>query len=429
MGFDVLYLPPIHPIGTSKRKGPNNSLQSQPSDPGSPWAIGSPEGGHKSIHPQLGTFEDFAALVEAASRLGIKLALDIAFQCSPDHPYVSEHPDWFYHRPDGSIKYAENPPKKYEDIYPLNFESESWQQLWEELCDVIFFWIEKGVHIFRIDNPHTKPYPFWQYLIAKVKSRHPETIFLSEAFARPRIMEQLAKCGFSQSYTYFTWRTSKWEITDYLHELTQTELVEFLRPNFFANTPDILPENLQYGGPSSFLIRATLAATLSASWGVYGPAFEMCVSEAVSGTEEYLNSEKYEIKNWDFNDPRTIGPYIGRLNRIRQAHPALHNNRTLRFLEINSDELIAYCKTDPRSNDLLITVVNLDPYNVQSGHLTLPLEQLGVDPDFQVHDLITDRRYNWSSPTNFVQLAPNAPAYIFKVRKRVRREFDFDYFV
>lgn len=429
MGFDVLYLPPIHPIGITKRKGKNNSLVAEADDVGSPWAIGLGDGGHRSVHPQLGTLEDFDALVRAAGEKNIRIALDIAFQCSPDHPYVKQHPEWFYHRPDGTIKYAENPPKKYEDIYPIDFECDQWESLWEELTDVVRFWVKHGVHIFRIDNPHTKPYLFWKYLIGEIKRETPEVIFLSEAFARPKIMRYLAKCGFSQSYTYFTWRTSKWELEQYLTELTKTQLIEFFRPNFFANTPDILPENLQHGGRNSFMIRATLAATLSSSWGIYGPAYELCVNKAIEGKEEYLFSEKYEIKAWNLDDPTSIREYITRLNHIRRTHPALHNNRSLRFLDISNNNMIAYCKTDPASEDTIVVVVNLDPYNAQSGYLRLPLQEFGVENYFQVHDLITDRRYNWAGDSNVVSLAQGVPAYIFRLRKRLRREQDFDYFM
>lgn len=429
LGFDILYLPPVHPIGTTKRKGRNNSLVTREGDPGSPWAIGAAEGGHRSVHPQLGSLEDFDALVKAAGERDIKIALDIAFQCSPDHPYVKEHPEWFYHRPDGSIKYAENPPKKYEDIYPIDFECDNWEALWEELANVVRFWVSHGVYIFRIDNPHTKPYLFWKYLIAEVKREAPQAVFLSEAFSRPKVMMYLAKCGFSQSYTYFTWRTSKWELMDYLSELTRTEAVDFFRPNFFANTPDILPDNLQHGGRNSFMIRATLAAMLSASWGIYGPAYELCVDEAVPGKEEYLYSEKYEIKKWDLDDPISIREYIARLNEIRRQHSALHNNRSLRFLDIQNNYMLAFCKSDPAESDLIIVVVNLDPYNAQSGYLTLPLHELGVEEYYQVHDLLTNRRYNWQGESNLVSLSPGVPAYIFRLRKRLRREQDFDYYM
>lgn len=430
MGFDVLYLPPVHPIGTTKRKGRNNTLVAVEGDPGSPWAIGSPEGGHCAVHPQLGTLEDFDALVKSAADRGIRIALDIAYQCSPDHPYVKDHPEWFYHRPDGSIKYAENPPKKYEDIYPLDFECDNWQELWAELVNVIRFWVKRGVNIFRIDNPHTKPYLFWKYLIDEIKHESPQVVFLAEAFARPKVMKYLAKCGFTQSYTYFTWRSSKWEITEYMTELTRSEAVEYFRPNFFANTPDILPDNLQHGGRNSFMIRVTLAATLSATYGIYGPAYELCVDEPVRpGAEEYLNSEKYEIKVWDLDAPISIREYISRLNAIRAEHSAMHNNRSLRFLEIQNKEMIAYCKSDRGDDDLIIVVVNLDPYNTQSGYLTIPLQEFGVDNFFQVHDLITNRRYNWAGETNLVSLPPGVPAYIFRLRKRLRREQDFDYFM
>jgi starch synthase (maltosyl-transferring) len=429
LGFDILYLPPIHPIGVTKRKGRNNSLVAKEGDPGSPWAIGATEGGHRSVHPQLGTLADFDALVKAAAERNIRIALDIAFQCSPDHPWVKEHPEWFYHRPDGTIKYAENPPKKYEDIYPIDFEGENWEGLWEELTDVIRFWIGHGVNIFRIDNPHTKPYLFWKYLIAEIKREAPQAVFLAEAFSRPKVMMQLAKCGFSQSYTYFTWRTSKWELMEYLEELTATEAVEYFRPNFFANTPDILPDNLQHGGRNSFMIRATLASMLSATWGIYGPAYELCVSDAIPGKEEYLYSEKYEIKKWDLEDPNSIREYIGRLNEIRAEHTALHNNRSLRFLEIANKDMIAFCKSDKHDNDLIIVVVNLDPYNPQSGYLNLPLREFGIDDNFQVHDLLTNRRYNWSGESNLVSLTPGVPGYIFRLRKRLRREQDFDYFM
>lgn len=430
MGFGILYLPPIHPIGITKRKGQNNSLTAKPDDPGSPWAIGAAAGGHKAINPQLGTFEDFDELVAAAKSRGIQIALDIAFQCSPDHPYVKEHPEWFYHRPDKSIKYAENPPKKYEDIYPLDFESTAWQSLWNELTDVILFWIGHGVNVFRIDNPHTKPYQFWQYLIRQIKTKHPETIFLSEAFARPKIMKQLAKVGFSQSYTYFTWRNTKHEFIEYMHELTKTEMAEYFRPNFFANTPDILPENLQYSGRTGFMLRATLAAMLSASYGIYGPAYELCVADAIPGTEEYRNSEKYEIKHWNLEDANSIQQYIARLNAIRNSHPALHNNRSIRFYNISNDQMLAFSKTDEASGDMVLVVINLDPYNSQSGQLTLPLQELGFDWQYQVHDLISNRRYTLIGETNLVSLDPRlSPAYIFAVHKRLRRENDFDYFI
>lgn len=430
LGFDILYLPPIHPIGTTKRKGQNNTLVAGPDDPGSPWAIGSTDGGHKAVHADLGTIADVDNLVAAADSLGIKIALDIAYQCSPDHPYVKEHPEWFYHRPDNSIKYAENPPKKYEDIFPLDFESEKWESLWDELVDVIRFWIGHGVKVFRIDNPHTKPYPFWKYLIEKIKLENPEVIFLSEAFARPNVMKQLAKAGFSQSYTYFTWRNTKHELTEYMQQLTRTESVEYLRPNFFANTPDILPENLQYGGRASFMMRATLASMLSSTYGVYGPAYELCISDAISGSEEYRDSEKYEIKTWNLDDPISIKDYLKRLNDIRKEHPALQNNRSIRFFDISNEQMLAFSKMDKDSDDVVLVVVNLDPLCAQSGQLTLPLKEFGVEQQFQVHDLISNRRYTWTGATNLVTLDPAlSPAYVFVLRKRLRSEKDFDYFL
>jgi starch synthase (maltosyl-transferring) len=336
MGFDILYLPPIHPIGRTNRKGKNNVLEDNPDDIGSPWAIGSKEGGHQAIHPQLGTLEDFQKLIMKAKTHGIELAMDLAFQCSPDHPYVKEHPDWFRWRPDGSIQFAENPPKKYEDIIPLNFEMENWKELWEELKSIILFWIEKGVRIFRVDNPHTKPFSFWEWLIKEIKEEYPDVIFLSEAFTRPKVMYRLAKLGMTQSYTYFAWRNTKRELIEYLTELTQTEVKEYFRPNFWPNTPDILPEPLQYGGRSVFLVRLVLAATLSSNYGIYGPVFELCIHEAISGREEYLNSEKYEIKHWDRDKSGTLQDFITRVNRIRKENPALQATFNLSFYEVDN---------------------------------------------------------------------------------------------
>lgn len=430
MGFDVLYLPPIHPIGVTKRKGPNNTLTAGSNDPGSPWAIGAEEGGHKAINPALGTMEDFQSLVKAAAGHGIDIALDIAFQCSPDHPYVKEHPEWFYHRPDGTIRCAENPPKRYEDIYPLDFECENWQALWDELKDVVLFWAQRGVKVFRVDNPHTKPYPFWHYLIHAVKSVHPETVFLSEAFARPKVMTYLAKCGFSQSYTYFTWRNNKDEITQYFNELYNTEIAEYLRPNLFANTPDILPDFLQYGGRSAFLLRVALAATLSASYGIYGPPYELCVADAMSGAEEYRESEKYQIRHWNLDEPDSISDFITRLNKIRRQNRALHANRNLRFLNIDNREMVAFVKSTEDGANTILVIVNLDPHHVQSGNLHIPFAELGADQTFQVHDLITGVRFFWNGDTNFVRLDPQvSPAYIFKVLRKLKSERDFDYFV
>jgi len=432
MGFDVLYLPPIHPIGRTNRKGKNNAPRGTLDDPGSPWAIGAEEGGHKAIHPELGAMEDFKALVSKASEYGIELAMDVAFQCSPDHPYVKDHPEWFRLRPDGTLQYAENPPKKYEDIYPINFESEKWQELWDELKSVVLFWIEKGIRIFRVDNPHTKPFPFWEWLITEVRKDYPEVIFLAEAFTRPKVMNRLAKLGFTQSYTYFTWRSSKKEITEYLTELTQTEQREYFRPNFWPNTPDILPELLQYGGRPAFVIKLILAATLSSNYGIYGPAFELCVNEALPGKEEYLNSEKYELKQWDWDRSGNLKQFIARVNRIRRENPALQTTRNLRFFEVDNDHLLFYGKETADGSESIMVVVNLDPYHTQSGWLQIPIHELGITPDqpYLCHDLLSDDKYIWQGEANHVELNPHIlPAYIFKLRKRLKRETDFDYFM
>jgi len=376
--------------------------------------------------------EDFKALVSKASEYGIELAMDVAFQCSPDHPYVKDHPEWFRLRPDGTLQYAENPPKKYEDIYPINFESEKWQELWDELKSVVLFWIEKGIRIFRVDNPHTKPFPFWEWLITEVRKDYPEVIFLSEAFTRPKVMNRLAKLGFTQSYTYFTWRSSKKEITEYLTELTQTEQREYFRPNFWPNTPDILPELLQYGGRPAFVIKLILAATLSSNYGIYGPAFELCVNEALPGKEEYLNSEKYELKQWDWDRPGNLKQFIARVNRIRRENPALQTTRNLRFFEVDNDHLLFYGKETADGSESIMVVVNLDPYHTQSGWLQIPIHELGITPDqpYLCHDLLSDDKYIWQGEANHVELNPHIlPAYIFKLRKRLKRETDFDYFM
>ncbi len=434
MGFDVLYLPPIHPIGRSFRKGPNNTLDAQPEDPGSPWAIGSEQGGHKDILPELGTFDDFDRLVAAAGKLGIEVALDIAFQASPDHPYVREHPQWFRHRPDGSIKYAENPPKKYQDIYPIDFESKDWRALWDELRDVFLFWLDRGVKIFRVDNPHTKPFPFWDWVIAEVKARDPEAIFLSEAFTRPKVMRRLAKGGFTQSYSYFTWRTAKAELTEYFTELTQTASVDIMRPNLFANTPDILHEYLQYNGRAGFQVRLALAATLGATYGIYGPPFELRVGQAVRhGSEEYLDSEKYQVRHWNRDDPASLRDYITRINTIRRDNPALHHDRNLRFYPCDNDQILFYGKATPNLANVVLVAVNLDPHNVQSGWVRLPLADLGLPTGpgetYQMHELIGDARYLWSGESNFVLLDPaSSPAQVFRVRRKIHSEKDFDYY-
>ncbi|HEX9637327.1 MAG TPA: alpha-1,4-glucan--maltose-1-phosphate maltosyltransferase [Acidobacteriota bacterium] len=433
MGFDVLYLPPIHPIGRTNRKGRNNAEIAEPDDVGSPWAIGAIEGGHKSIHPQLGTLEDFKHLLARARDYRLEVALDLAFQCSADHPYVREHPEWFRSRPDGSIQYAENPPKKYQDIYPPDFECDAWRELWHELASVVQFWIDQGVRIFRVDNPHTKPYAFWEWLIGAAKQRYPELIFLSEAFTRPQVMVRLAKLGFTQSYTYFTWRNTKRELTDYLTELTQTEVREYFRPNLWPNTPDILPEHLQYGGRPAFIARLVLAATLGANYGIYGPAFELCENRALTpGREEYLDSEKYQLRHWNLDGEGSLKDIITRVNRARRENPALQTQRGLEFHSIDNDHLIAYSKCSPDQSNIVLVIVNLDFHNTQSGWLELPLEKLGLDPQqaFQVHELLGDGHFFWHGPRNYVQLDPHImPAHIFRVRRRLRTERDFDYFL
>ncbi len=419
MGFDVVYFPPIHPIGETNRKGRNNSPISQPGEPGSPWGIGSAAGGHKAIDPKLGTLEDFRALVAAAQDRGMEVALDIAFQCSPDHPYVKEQPQWFRHRPDGSLRYAENPPKKYEDIYPINFETEDWQALWQELTSVILFWAEQGVQIFRVDNPHTKSFAFWEYAIAAVKAQHPGAIFLAEAFTRPRIMYQLAKLGFTQSYTYFTWRNDPREMNEYLTELTTTEVKEYFRPNFWPNTPDILHEVLQTGGRPTFLMRYVLAATLTANIGIYGPAYELIVNEPREpGSEEYLHSEKYEVKHWDLDAPDSLATFIGLVNRIRRDNPALQWNETLRFLDNSNGMILAYTKTSRDGSNVVLAVVNMDLFNRQEVSFRLPLAELGLPTDnpYEVEDLLHQTRFTWSGEWQTVSLDPaELPALIFKL--------------
>ncbi len=432
MGFDVVYLPPIHPIGRVNRKGVNNSEQATPADVGSPWAIGAQEGGHKSIHPQLGSLQEFHGLVARARGLGLEVALDLAYQCAPDHPYVSEHPEWFRMRPDGTVQYAENPPKKYQDIYPLDFASQNGPELWEELRSVVLYWIEQGVRIFRVDNPHTKPFAFWEWLITDIKGRYPDVLFLSEAFTRPMVMYQLAKLGFSQSYTYFAWRNYKRELMDYFKEITQTDLREFFRPSLWPNTPDILTDFLQRGGRPAFVIRLVLAATLGANYGIYGPAFELCEHRAVrEGSEEYLNSEKYQIRNWPIDHPSSLSKLIATINRIRRQNPALQGDWSLRFHGLDNDQIIAYSKVSEDSRNIIVVAVNLDPFHTQSGWVDLPLDEwrLGPGQPYQMHDLLTDARYVWRGPRNYVELNPQrVPAHILCVRRRVRSEGGIDYF-
>jgi len=433
MGFDVLYLPPVHPIGTSFRKGKNNSVDPQPEDVGSPWAIGSSEGGHKAIHPRLGTLQEFRHFVSAAAEHGLEVALDIAFQCSPDHPYVHEHPEWFRKRPDGTIQYAENPPKKYQDIYPLNFETPESSALWEELKSVLQFWIAEGVRIFRVDNPHTKAFPFWEWVIEEIKSQYPDVIFLAEAFTRPHVMYWLAKLGFSQSYTYFAWRNTKPELTSYFTELTRTEVREYFRPNLWPDTPDILPDFLQSGGRAAFMIRLVLAATLGASYGIYGPAFELCENTPLApGSEEYLNSEKYELKHRDLRSAGSLKDFIARMNRIRRENPALQRDHSLRFHETDNPVLLCYSKATDDLSNIIIVVVNLDAFHKQTGWVQLDLSSLGLDANrsFQAHDLLGEGHYLWQGAHNYAELIPESlPAHIVRVRRQVRSERDFDYYL
>ena len=417
MGFDVVYLPPIHPIGREKRKGRNNATVAQPDDVGSPWAIGSREGGHTAILPALGTLADFRHLVMAARARGMEIALDIAFQCAPDHPWVAEHPEWFAKRPDGSIQYAENPPKKYQDIYPLDFDSADWKNLWGALKGVFDHWIEQGVAIFRVDNPHTKPFPFWEWVIGEIKAEHPDVLFLSEAFTRPHVMHRLAKLGFTQSYTYFTWRTSRQELTSYFTELTRSRSREYFRPNCWPNTPDILPYHLQNAPLAAFRLRLVLAATLSASYGVYGPAFELGENRPREPhSEEYLDSEKYQLRHWDRDAPGSLAPLMGRLNHFRRAHPALQSDWSLAFHGTDNEALLCYSKV--AGDDRVIVVVNLDPLNTQSGFVDLDPSALGLEPGapFKVSDLLTGEHYAWHTGRNFVMLAPGrAPAHVLVV--------------
>src|SRR6266436_5710228 len=419
MGFNVIYFPPIHPIGQTNRKGRNNSVKSEPGDPGVPWAIGSDAGGHKSVEPSLGSLKDFDWLNEEVRKRGMEIALDFAINCSPDHPYVREHPEWFYQRPDGSIKFAENPPKKYEDIFPLNFRCRNWAQLWAEMVSIVLFWAGRGVRTFRVDNPHTKPVAFWEYLIARVREKYPDTVFFSEAFTRPKMMKELAKAGFSQSYTYFTWRKTKQELTEYLTELTQTEMRQYFRGNLWPNTPDILPPYLQDGGRPAFIIRAVLAATLSSLWGIYS-GYELCENEALPGREEYLDSEKYQFKERDWDAPGNIKDWITRLNEIRRTNRALHFQDNLRFYRADNNAILCYGKmTAARDNNILV-VVNLDPHRKQHSFVEVPIDQFGtMEGDaYQVHDLLSEARYIWHGRRNYVELDPEIqPAHVFRVRR------------
>jgi starch synthase (maltosyl-transferring) len=419
MGFDVIYFPPIHPIGHTNRKGRNNSTVCEPGDPGVPWAIGSEAGGHKAVEPSLGTLADFDWLQKQVRKRGMEIALDFAINCSPDHPYVKEHPDWFYKRPDGTIKYAENPPKKYEDIYPLNFRCENWRELWAEMKSVVLFWAQRGVRIFRVDNPHTKPVAFWEYLIQGVREKYPDAVFLAEAFTKPKMMKGLAKAGFSQSYTYFTWRNSKQELTEYLTELTQTEMNEYFRPNLWPNTPDILPFVLQDGGRPAFMIRVALAATLSTLYGIYS-GYELCENEALPGREEYLDSEKYQFKKRDWNAPGNIKDWIARLNKIRKENRALQLYDNLRFYPAENEAILFYGKMTAARDNIILVVVNLDPHRKQHSYVDVPVDQFGqMETDaYEVHDLLSDARHIWRGRRNYVELDPQIqPAHIFRVRR------------
>ncbi|HUF15481.1 MAG TPA: alpha-1,4-glucan--maltose-1-phosphate maltosyltransferase [Acidimicrobiia bacterium] len=429
MGFDVLYLPPIHPVGITHRKGANNALLAGSNDPGVPWAIGSEEGGHTDVDPQLGTIEDLESLRVAAETRGIELALDIAFQCSPDHPWVTEHPEWFRERPDGSVQYAENPPKKYQDIYPLDFETTDRQGLWSALKGVFYHWIERGIRIFRVDNPHTKPFPFWDWVIAEIRRDHPDVILLAEAFTRPAVMYRLAKAGFNQSYTYFAWRSSKQELMSYMMDLQ--EVSHFFRPSFWPNTPDILTEELQTGGRPAFITRYVLAATLSPACGIYGPAYELMENAALEeGSEEYHGSEKYQIRHWDLDGPDSLAPLISQVNKARKRHPALQRMGNLTFHRTDNDMVLCYSKRV--GDDVVLVVVNLDHHHSQSGWVDLDLPPLGIEPEqrFMVDDLLTERRYQWDGRLNFVELDPEGiPAHVFTIRGHIRSEDGFDYFV
>ncbi len=431
MGFNVVYLPPIHPIGIKNRKGKNNSTVKTENDPGSPWAIGAQYGGHKAIEKELGGIKEFQTFVNSAKHLGLEIALDIAFQCSPDHPYVKEHSEWFIKRPDGTIQFAENPPKKYEDIVPFNFESDFWKSLWDELKSVFEYWIGQGITIFRVDNPHTKPFAFWEWLISEIKQTYPDVIFLSEAFTRPKVMYRLAKAGFTQSYTYFTWRNSKNEITEYLRDITKADIADFFRPNFWPNTPDILPQYLQIGGVAAFKIRFILAATLSSNYGIYGPVYELAIDKALPGREEYLDSEKYEIKKWDWFSDKPLCKLITDINAIRNENESFHNTNNVTFHEIDNEYLIFFSKTTPDLTNIIIVIVNLDPFRIQSSKIQIPLKQFKIDPShtYILDDLLSGKRLFCSGSELEIQSDPEkSPAYLFKVVRTLKDEKAFDYY-
>ncbi len=419
MGFDILYFPPVHPIGEVNRKGKNNTTEAFKNDVGSCWGIGSKYGGHKAIHPELGTIDDFKSLIKKASKLGIEIAMDYALQVAPDHPWVKEHPDWFKWRPDGTVQYAENPPKKYQDILPIYFESKDFKNLWDECLDTLFYWIDCGINVFRVDNPHTKPFYFWNWIISVVKSKHPDVLFLAEAFTMPKVMQQLAKHGYTQSYTYFTWRSTKQELTEYVEELTKTEQREYMKPNFWPNTPDINPGHLQGANESKHIQRYVLAATLSSNVGIYGPVYEQMISEPIPGKEEYLNSEKFQICNYDWSRENRLTTIISQINAIRFEHEALQQTNNIKFCTIDNDHLIAFYKwNDAKTSEVLI-IINLDDHYTQQGMLQLPLHELGIGNGHHVMvtDLITKSKYDWYDEWNFIQLHSSLPFHIFTINK------------
>ena len=419
MGFDIVYLPPIHPIGEVNRKGKNNTTTALEGDVGSTWGIGSKFGGHKDIHPQLGSLKDFKSLIKKANDNGLEIAMDFALQAAPDHPWVKEHPEWFKWRPDGTVQYAENPPKKYQDILPIYWESKDFKNLWNECLDTLLYWIDCGIKVFRVDNPHTKPFYFWNWIISEVKQKHPDVIFLAEAFTAPKIMARLAKEGYTQSYTYFTWRNSKHEFIEYMNELTQTELKEYMQPNFWPNTPDINPYHLQGANDSKFIQRYVLAATLSSSIGIYGPVFEQMLSDALPGREEYLNSEKFQISHYDWFKENKLTLIISKINQIRRQNQALQQTNNIKFCHIENNNLLAFYKwNQDRSNELLI-IISLDPYYAQQGSVQVPLNDLGIHQghQLQVYDLVTGSSYNWFNEWNFIELHPTLPFHIFKINK------------
>ena len=419
MGFDTLYFPPVHPIGEVNRKGKNNTTEALKGDVGSTWGIGSKYGGHKDLHPQLGSMDDFKSLIKKANGLGIEIAMDYALQAAPDHPWVKEHPSWFKWRPDGTVQYAENPPKKYQDILPIYWESEDYKNLWDECLDTLYYWIDCGIKVFRVDNPHTKPFYFWNWVISEVKVKHPDVLFLAEAFTAPKIMQALGKHGYTQSYTYFTWRNNKHELTEYLEELTKTDQKEYMRPNFWPNTPDINPFHLQGANESKYIQRYVLAATLSSNIGIYGPVFEQMIDEPIIGKEEYLNSEKFQICNYDWFKQNKLTSIISKVNKIRNNHKALQQTNNIKFCTINNDNLIAFYKWDDAKENELLIIISLDEYHTQQGMLKVPLHELGIGHGhhLKVSDLITEITYDWHDEWNFIQLQTSIPFHIFKITK------------